>query len=186
MKLKKNKERIRRLVYASLFAALTCVLTLIVQIPTPTKGYMNLGDAMVLLSGWLLGPFYGVFAAAIGSMLADMFTGYFLYAPATFVIKGAVALIGYLVSRPLKAKVKKYKTFSYILSGICAEAVMVCGYLVFEATVAGYGFAGALIGVPNNLMQAVLGIVIGVLLITVMEETHLAERIHISDHTQMN
>ena len=39
--------------------ALTCVLTLAVKIPTPTKGYLNLGDCAVLLSGWLLGPVWG-------------------------------------------------------------------------------------------------------------------------------
>ena len=152
---------------------------MLIQLPTPTKGYMNLGDAMVLLSGWMLGPLYGGLAAAVGSMLADIFSGYFLYAPATFLIKGAMALLGYGVSRLLQAKSKKYMVLSYAVSGIVAETVMIFGYFFFEATVAGYGFAGAWIGVPNNLMQAILGVVLGTLLMTVMDEMHLAERIHI-------
>lgn len=42
--------------------ALTCVLTMAVRIPSPTKGYLNLGDCAVLFSGWLLGPIYGTVA----------------------------------------------------------------------------------------------------------------------------
>ena len=62
-----NKERdsLRRLVQASMLAAMACAATLVIQIPSPMNGYVNLGDAVVLLSGWLLGPWYG-FAAAAG------------------------------------------------------------------------------------------------------------------------
>ncbi len=176
----KNKEQIRKIVFASLFAALTCVATLLVQIPTPTKGYMNLGDAIVLLSGWLLGPIYGVLAAAIGSMLADVFSGYFPYAPATFVIKALVALIGWLFSRILSRKKAGPTVLAYTVSAVLGEIVMVAGYFLFEATFAGYGLFGALIGVPNNLVQACLGITIGVVLITILKKTKLAERIRFS------
>lgn len=37
------------MVTAAVLAALTCVATMVVQIPMPlTKGYVNLGDVMVL------------------------------------------------------------------------------------------------------------------------------------------
>ena len=53
-------RKTRKLVYAALFAALTCVMTMIVKIPVPaTGGYVNLGDCVVLLAGWVLGPMYG-------------------------------------------------------------------------------------------------------------------------------
>ena len=47
---------IKKLVLAALMAALTYVATSIVQIPSPMQGYVNLGDCIVLLSGWILGP----------------------------------------------------------------------------------------------------------------------------------
>ena len=73
-------EKTRKLVYAALFAALTCVMTMIVKIPVPaTGGYVNLGDCVVLLAGWVLGPMYGGAAAGLGSMLADLVSGYPLY-----------------------------------------------------------------------------------------------------------
>lgn len=70
---------------------------MVVRIPSPMNGYVNLGDCFVLLSGWLLGPWYGGAAAGIGSMLTDLLSGYGYYAPGTFVIKGLDALVAALI-----------------------------------------------------------------------------------------
>ena len=48
--------KIRKMVLAALMAALTYVATMVVQIPSPMQGFVNLGDCCVLLSGWILGP----------------------------------------------------------------------------------------------------------------------------------
>ncbi len=53
------------MVTAAVLAALTCVATMVVQIPMPLKGYVNLGDVMVLTSVWLIGSPWGVAAAGI-------------------------------------------------------------------------------------------------------------------------
>ena len=50
------------------------------------QGYVNLGDCAVPLSAWILGPVYGGVAAGVGSMLADLLSGYAHYAPGTFLI----------------------------------------------------------------------------------------------------
>ena len=60
--------KIRKMVLAALMAALTYVATMVVQIPSPMQGFVNLGDCFVLLSGWLLGPWYGFAAGGIGSI----------------------------------------------------------------------------------------------------------------------
>ena len=46
--------RTRLLVMTALFAALGCAATMVVKIPSPTGGYMNLGDTVVLLGAFLL------------------------------------------------------------------------------------------------------------------------------------
>ena len=96
-----NDKKIRKLVLAALLAALVCVATMVVQIPSPMQGYVNLGDCFVLLSGWLLGPWYGGAAAGIGSMLTDLLSGYGYYAPGTFVIKGLDALVAALIFKAM-------------------------------------------------------------------------------------
>ncbi len=40
----------------TLLAAFTCIATMIIKIPTPTFGYIHLGDGLVLLCGIILGP----------------------------------------------------------------------------------------------------------------------------------
>ena len=61
-----ENQKVRKLVLSALMAALVYVATSIIQIPSPVNGYVNLGDCFVLLSGWLLGPWYGAAAAGIG------------------------------------------------------------------------------------------------------------------------
>lgn len=170
-----TRQKLKLLVTASMLAALSCVATMVIQIPTPTQGYLHLGDAVVLLCGWLLGPLWGTLAAGIGSMLADIFSGYILYAPATFIIKAAVALLACLLHRALSVFLKKFPIISLFLSALCAEIIMVLGYFVFEATVVGYGWAAAA-GIPANIVQASFGVVVGTLLMHIFERIHLRDR----------
>ena len=81
--------RLRRLCLTAAFAALGCAMTF-VHIPYPL-GYLNLGDCIVLLSAVLLPPGYAMAAAGIAGASADLFLGYSLYAPATFIIKALMA-----------------------------------------------------------------------------------------------
>ena len=76
-----KQTKLRTLILAAMFAALTCVATMIIHIPSPIGGYFNLGDCMVLLSAFVLGPVWGTAAGGIGSALADVICGYFIYAP---------------------------------------------------------------------------------------------------------
>ena len=83
-----NRRNMNNLVFGALFTALTCVFTMVIKVPTlGTNGYVNIGDTGVLLSAWLLGGWYGVVAAGLGSGLADILSGYPVYAPGTFIIK---------------------------------------------------------------------------------------------------
>ena len=166
-----NDKKIRKLVLAALLAALVCVATMVVQIPSPMQGYVNLGDCFVLLSGWLLGPWYGFAAGGIGSMLADLFLGYAHYAPGTLVIKGLMALVGALV---FKAFGKS--SVGALISGLVSEIIMVAGYFGYAALLLGKGI-GAAASIPGNLVQGTVGLVAGFLLLQVARRTHLEEKV---------
>ena len=113
-----SREYLKKLIMAALFAALACVATMIIKVPTPgTEGYINLGDAIVILCGVILGPVWGFLAAGIGSCLADLIGGYFVYVPITFVIKGLVALCAGLVYRAI-GKTKTTRYAGVILGGV--------------------------------------------------------------------
>ena len=72
-------SNLKKIVMTALFAALACVATMSIRIPTPgTGGYIHPGDAIVILSGVVLGPSYGLLAAGIGSAMSDLLGGYFI------------------------------------------------------------------------------------------------------------
>lgn len=148
----------RRIVLSAMLAALVCVATMLIQIPTPMKGYVNLGDCIVLLAGWLLSPVYGFLAAGFGSAMADMFSGYVVYAPATFVIKGAMALLAWVFRHRMRA----HATASHLLGGALAELWMVIGYFLFEGFL--YGFSASVLNVPANAIQGAVGLSLGLIL----------------------
>lgn len=163
------KTTTQKIVISSLFAALICVATMLIKIPSPLKGYLNLGDGIVLLASWIL-PFpYGVLSAGLGSALADILSGYVAYAPATFVIKALMAVVAYSFYKLLTKKAKS--TVSRVFSGTLAEIVMILGYFLFEGII--YGFAPSLVNIPANAVQGIAGVVIGVLFITVFEKQNI-------------
>lgn len=141
---------------AAMFAAICAAATMIHVPISATGGYINLGDVVVVLSGWLLGPVYGFAAAGIGSALTDLFLGYTAYVPITFVIKGVMAVAAYFIH---KAFVKD-NVISRILSALVAEIIMVGGYYVCEAFILGYSAVGALGSIPGNAIQAAGGLII--------------------------
>ena len=157
---------------AALLAALTCVATMIIKIPSPLKGYINLGDCMVLAAGWLLSPVWGFLAAGIGSALADLLSGYVMYAPATFLIKGLMALVAFFGFRLLRKQFGNLA--SRLISGIGAEILMIVGYFVFEGFL--YGFAPSVVNIPGNAVQGAAGIIIGIVLMKICEKSKIVLR----------
>lgn len=145
----------KNLVMSAVFAALICASTFIIRIPSPLQGYINLGDCFVLLAAWTLTRKLGALSAAVGSALADLIAGYAIFAPATFVIKGLMALIANYCLGAVSKKTKK--AAAAIVSGIAAECVMILGYLVYESFL--YGFGAALAGVPFNAIQGAVCII---------------------------
>lgn len=154
-----NSKKILKLVTAALMAALTCVATMIlpINIPYGNGGYIHPGDAFVLMSGIILGPLYGGLAAGIGSMLADLFAGYPQYAFATLVIKLLAAVVGAYSYRFIRAK-------SVIVAGILGGIVVTVGYCLYDFILIG-AFVPSLAGVPFNILQNIMGIVISAIVL---------------------
>ncbi len=159
-------SKTKKIAQTALLAALIFVVTKFIQIPIPGgAGYVNAGDGIVLLAGAVLPPWYAFFAAGIGSALSDVLSSYLAYAPATFLIKGLMALIVSFVMRGLKTKKRIVST---LIGGLSAELVMVGGYLLFESFL--YEFKVALAGAAFNAVQGVAGLVVGIILISVFSK----------------
>ena len=145
-----TKNNLKKIAYAGVLAALVFVGTEL-HIPTAI-GHINLGDLVILLSSYILGPF-AFFPAAIGSTLADLLAGYPQYAVATFLIKGIMGLVaGLLLKRNREGKVSLVRKLSV---STLAELIMIAGYFAFESLPFMYGVeaaAGSLI--PNGIQAS--------------------------------
>ncbi len=167
----------KALALTGLFAALGCVGTMVLQIPSPTGGYLNLGDTVVILGAWLLGPVYGAVAGGVGPAMADLLSGYAVYVPATLVIKAVMALTAALLYRALGKR-------GLALCAAIAEVPMIAGYWLFDALLAhlsgGAAFtlclAGSAAGVPSNLVQALFGAAASTLLAIALRRSAAVRR----------
>ncbi len=147
----------KQITFTAIFAALCCIGTVVITIPLPI-GFFNTGDIFVLLSGWFMGPFYGFIAAGVGSALADVLAGFPIYAPATFIIKAAMAVVGYFAATLFNKTVKKAPDFvGRAVSAVLAEILMILGYFAYEAIL--YGAPVAVLTLVGNGMQGVFGII---------------------------
>ena len=163
-------------VITALFAAMACVATMIIKVPTiGTNGYVNIGDTIVLLSAWIIGGVYGGLAAGIGSCLADLLSGYGSYVPGTLVIKFFMSIAAYFVYIALK-KMNVNKIVAYVISGVVAEIVMIVGYFLYESTLLGYGLAAAA-SIGSNAIQGGTCLVLGVAAILLLESTKAVNQV---------
>lgn len=164
------KNNTKKIVFSALMAALTYVATTIIQIPSPTNGYIHAGDGIVFLSGILLGPIYGGLAAGIGSMFVDLLSGYTHYVLGTFIIKTLAAMVcGYLY-KSLSGKIKNTVTKT-ALSAVPGAIIIVLLYFAYASLYLGKGIAAAA-SIPGNIAQTVFGIITVSILYPVLKSTN--------------
>ena len=111
----------KKLCAMGLLVALTCVATMIIQIPIPaTQGYVNIGDSIVLISAIFFGPQVGFVAGGLGSGLADLLSGYPQWAIATFIIKGIEGLVAGMIAHKYSVN-KNFVNVYTILASVVAQ-----------------------------------------------------------------
>ena len=151
------------LVYTALMICLVLLGTILFRIPVPmTQGYVHLGDTMIFLGVLMLGKRHGSAAAALGSALADILGGFAFWAPWTLIIKYSMAFVTGLILE------KSARSYEYSnspdrlikLTAMAAGGILMCaGYLAAETVMYG-SFALAIVGLPWNIGQVVVGMVL--------------------------
>ena len=146
-----KESRLRHMVLTGLFAALICLTTaFILHIPVG-NGYIHLGDSFIYLAACVLPMPYGIIAAALGGSMADLLSGYAIYALPTAIIKSMLACCFYGMG------VQKTQTLlsrrSVIASVLCVP-ITVIGYYLTAVILYGNPVAQIAETVPANLVQA--------------------------------
>ena len=154
----------------AIMAALVFVTTYLIKIPS-LNGYTHIGDSMVILSALILGKKKGALAAGLGAALCDLLSGYMQYIIPTFLIKAIMVLIIATIAENLIDKTK----FAWIIGSIIGCAFQVFGYGLVETIM--YGIAAALLSVPANIIQSIVGTVIAMVLATVLEKSNVLKKL---------
>ena len=163
--MKKNHTKL--ICITGIFSALVFVITAYLHIPT-YNGYVHCGDGFIILAACILPMPYAVTVGVLGAMLADVLTGYAIWAPGSMVIKGLIALI-------FSCKAKKIITARNLLMLLPAALISAAGYYFYEVLITG-SFAVALTGIPASLVQAVASSIVFVLAGRPMDKYNLKKR----------
>ena len=81
----------------AIMTAVTTVLTMLVKIPTPIRGYLNLSDTMIYFSAYAFGPWVGGIIGVLVGLLVKKFN------PANIIIVSVIAGV--------------WKVFGYFIAG---------------------------------------------------------------------
>jgi uncharacterized membrane protein len=138
---------------AAVFTALVFVATTVFSVYVPqTRGFFNIGEIMVFATALLLGPLVGAFAGGVGSMLADLFLGYWYYAPATLIIKACEGeVVGLLARRKLATLTKsQWRIFTFLTGLIIGLLLAGIGSVYYSGQVV-LGFP--LINTPSLILE---------------------------------
>lgn len=170
----------KQLTTIAMFVALVTVATVVIAIPAPAGGFLNVGDTVVLIAAACLGPIGGMVAGGLGSCIADLILGYGMYAPFTLVIKGLEGLVcGGLIllyDRTLGKRFKNYiaQVIAGVISMIIAALTMSSLYCIADGIL--YGWGAAIVNAPVNLLQGAIGIVAGSIIVYALNLPKLAKR----------
>lgn len=172
----KNKK-IMLLTVTALFTALVAVATMVIQIPVG-QGYVHFGDSIIYLAACILPAPCSLFASAVGAALADLFTGYAIYAPATFIIKAFNALPFILMRIYLKRKGKDDKILNWqiCLMLIPTTLVTIFGYLIADYIMFGEKFA-FVSAFTSGWLQPIGSLVVFVILAIALDRAQLKSKI---------
>lgn len=147
----------------AIMTAVTTVLTMLVKIPTPIRGYLNLSDTMIYFSAYAFGPWVGGVIGGLGPALSDLISGYPQWAIFTFVIDGLQAvLVGLLV--------KKFNPANIIIGSVIAGVWKVFGYFIAGGILSGFG--PALGEIAGNSFQMAVGLIVGFALFTAVRQAY--------------
>ena len=142
-----NATRLRRLCQCAIFAAGIYVFTAYLHVPS-FNGYTHIGDGFLYLAASLLPTGYAAAAGAVGAGLADLLSGYSIWAPATLVIKALTACF-------FTSRAPSFLCRRNLWALLPAAALCGAGYYLYECAITG-NFAAPAAGIPGYLIQSAL------------------------------
>ncbi len=159
---------------SGIFSALIFVITAYLHIPT-YNGYVHCGDGFIFVAACILPMPYAIIVGILGAMLADLLTGFAIWAPGSMIIKGLLALL-------FTCKSKKIITKRNLTMLLPAALISAVGYYLYEALITG-SFIASLAGIPGALAQAIASSIVFVAIGVAMDKYNIKQKV-LEDYKQ--
>ncbi len=154
----KSKSSVKSVAVNGIAIALVFLATGFINIRLPIAangGLIHLGNVPLFLAAIIFGRKTGMISGAFGMALFDLFSGWALWAPFTFVVVG---IMGYVVGA-ITEKEEHNTLFWYLIAIILALIIKIVGYYIAEAII----YQNLIIpvaSIPGNIIQVtVAGII---------------------------
>lgn len=147
-----KNEKLLKIVFTGIFAALSYVVFTFLQIKIPLPGgdatSIHLGNAVCVLGALLLGGMYGGLGGAIGMTIGDLFDPvYVVYAPKTFLLKLCIGLITGLIAHRIGHISTETDTKKVLRTASFAAILGLLFNVIFDPLV-GYFYKLVILGKP--------------------------------------
>lgn len=157
-------NKTKKIVFTAMFAVIDYVAFTYGKITIPiaagTSTAIHIANAMVVLSGWFLGPVYGGLAGAIGLSIADLMDPrYITSAPKTFILKFMIGYIAGITANKLKLKEQNER--KDIIKVATLSAFLALAFNVVADPVVGYFYRQYLLGIPQDAAKIIASWVAG-------------------------
>ena len=168
-----NKERskfsTKDLVETALLTTLVFVATAFINIRLPilsSGGLVHLGNVILFAAAILFGKKKGAIAGAVGMAIFDLSSGWALWAPFTFIVRG---IMGYIVGAIAYSNNKNGDSFLFnVLAVITSGIWMIIGYYITEVILYG-NLLTPIASIPGNITQLAVGLVLGLPLAKILK-----------------
>jgi len=156
----RSKVKVKDMVVTALLISLVFVATAFINIKLPllsSGGLVHLGTGMLFISAIVFGKEKAAIAGAVGMAIFDLTGVWALWAPFTFIVRGAMA---YVMGAIIYSNNKKGNSIIFNILGIVVSgAVMIVGYYITEGILYG-NWLSPVASIPGNLTQIVVGALI--------------------------
>ena len=170
---KSARTNTREIAISGLLIAMVFIATMFINIRLPISingGLIHFGTVMLFIVSIVFGKKKGAIAGAFGMGLFDILSGWALWAPFTFVIRG---VMGFLIGSISDHNGKDGSSFLFNLLAIVVSGIwMIAGYYVTEGILYGNWIA-PLTSIPGNLAQLILGL-LSLIIVPTLKKLKLA------------
>jgi uncharacterized membrane protein len=166
----KTKMSVKDLALSGVLIALVFVATYFIQFQLPfsaTGGLVHMGNVALFTIAMVFGSKKGAISGAFGMALFDIFSGWFVWAPGTFIVRGIMGLIIGLVYE----KRAKNQANLVLVTGVAivlSSLWMMGGYYIVEGLLYGNWIA-PMGSIPGNITQISIGWIIALPLSAVLK-----------------